>query len=156
MPEKFRSRLAHPEDDFMEASIDGIHDDKIVGAVMHEIDAIVGRYGGACCECGLLTRGVEGLVLTEWKVADDATSAAKGFAKLGLRPTSAGVVCRINIVVQPAVPSKALEEHHPFEGQSRFRSTANGEEKRARELTNPNGTPPSREPPPSITAASAQ
>jgi hypothetical protein len=27
-------------------------DDKIVGAVMHEIDAIVGRYGGACCECG--------------------------------------------------------------------------------------------------------
>jgi hypothetical protein len=30
MPEKFRSRLAHPEDKFMEASIDGVDDDKIV------------------------------------------------------------------------------------------------------------------------------
>jgi hypothetical protein len=52
MPEKFRSRLTHPEDDFMEASIDGIDDDKIVHAIMNEIDAIVGRYGGLCCECG--------------------------------------------------------------------------------------------------------
>ena len=52
MPEKFRSRLTHPEDDFMEASIDGIDDDKIVDAIMDEIDAIVERCGGLCCECG--------------------------------------------------------------------------------------------------------
>jgi hypothetical protein len=45
MPEKIRPRLAHPEDDFMEASIDGIDDDKIVGAIMNEIDAIVDRHG---------------------------------------------------------------------------------------------------------------
>jgi hypothetical protein len=66
-------------------------------------------------DASILTRGVEGLVLTEWKVADDATSAAKGFAKLGLRPTSAGVVYRhINIVVQPAVPSKAARGTSPL------------------------------------------
>jgi hypothetical protein len=65
-------------------------------------------------DASILTRGVEGLVLTEWKVADDATSAAKGFAKLGLRPTSAGVVCRINIVVEPAVPSKAARRTSPL------------------------------------------
>jgi len=52
MPEKFRSRLAHPNDDFMEASIDGTYDDKVVNAIMHEIDAIVDRYGGLCYECG--------------------------------------------------------------------------------------------------------
>jgi hypothetical protein len=38
MPEKFRLRLAHPEDDFMEASIEGIRDNKIVEAIMDEID----------------------------------------------------------------------------------------------------------------------
>ena len=52
MPKKFRSRLAHPEDYFMEASIDGTHDDKIVEAIMDEINAIVDGYGGLCCECG--------------------------------------------------------------------------------------------------------
>jgi hypothetical protein len=52
MPEKFRSRLTHPEDDFMEASIDGIPEDKIVEAIKDEIDAIVDRYGGLCCEWG--------------------------------------------------------------------------------------------------------
>ena len=41
MPERFRSRLTHPEDDFMEASIGGIDDDKIVHAIMNEIDPIV-------------------------------------------------------------------------------------------------------------------
>jgi hypothetical protein len=46
MPEKFRSRLVHPEDDFMEASIEGIDDDRIVVAIMDEINAIVDRYGG--------------------------------------------------------------------------------------------------------------
>jgi hypothetical protein len=44
MPEKFRLRLVHPDDDFMEASIEGIRDNKIVEAIMDEIDAIVGRY----------------------------------------------------------------------------------------------------------------
>jgi hypothetical protein len=41
MPEKFQSRLAHPEDYFIEASIDGTYDDKIVDAIMDEINAIV-------------------------------------------------------------------------------------------------------------------
>jgi hypothetical protein len=54
MPEKFRPRLAHPEDYFMEASIDGTYDDKIVDAIMDEIDEIVEGYGGLCCECGLI------------------------------------------------------------------------------------------------------
>jgi hypothetical protein len=52
MPERFRSRLAHPGDDFMETPIEGIRDNKIVEAIMDEIDAIVERYGGLCCECG--------------------------------------------------------------------------------------------------------
>ena len=52
MPEKFRSRLAHPEDDFIEAAIDGTDDDRIVGAIRDEINAIVERYGGLCCVCG--------------------------------------------------------------------------------------------------------
>jgi hypothetical protein len=99
-------------------------------------------------DTSLLMRGVEGLVLTEWKVADDATSAAEGFRmartqgdlykqgaladieltryrylivvslkELPLNSippddsTSAGIIYRhINIVVQPAVPSKAAEK----------------------------------------------
>jgi hypothetical protein len=52
MPEECRSRLAHPEDYFMEASIHGTYDDKIVDAIMDEINAIVDDYGGLCCECG--------------------------------------------------------------------------------------------------------
>ena len=96
----------------------------------------------------LLARGVEGLVLTEWKVANDAPSATKGFREaraqadlykqgalagieltgyrylivVSLRElpdnsippddtTNTGVVYRhINIVVQPAVPSKAAKK----------------------------------------------
>lgn len=54
MPEKFRSRLAHPNDDFMEASIDGAYDDEVVNAIMQKIDAIVDRYGGLCYECGAM------------------------------------------------------------------------------------------------------
>jgi hypothetical protein len=57
MPQKFRSRLAHPEDDFMEVSIDGIPDTEIVNAIRDEIDVIVGRYGGLCCECGPIPSG---------------------------------------------------------------------------------------------------
>src|SRR6516162_4674158 len=52
MPEKFRSRLAHPQDDFIEASKDGTDDEKTVGAIMDEINAIVDRYEGLCGECG--------------------------------------------------------------------------------------------------------
>jgi hypothetical protein len=52
MPEKYRSGLAHPKDDFMEASIDGTADDKVMVAIMHGVNAIVDRYGGLCDECG--------------------------------------------------------------------------------------------------------
>jgi hypothetical protein len=52
MPEQFLFRLAHPEDYFMEASIEGIDDEKIVGAIKNEIDAIVDPYGGLCMEWG--------------------------------------------------------------------------------------------------------
>ena len=52
MPEKFGARLVDPEDYFMEASIDGLEDDKILGAIWDEINAIVDRYGGSCDECG--------------------------------------------------------------------------------------------------------
>jgi hypothetical protein len=57
MPKKFRSRLAHPEDYFIEASIDGTDDDKIVDAIMDEINAIVDGYGGLWCECGPMPPG---------------------------------------------------------------------------------------------------
>ena len=52
MPEEFKSRLAHPDDYFMEASIDGTDDDKSVDAIMDEINTIVDGYGGLCCEWG--------------------------------------------------------------------------------------------------------
>ena len=52
MPEKFRSRLAHPQDGFIEASKDGTDDEKTVDAIMDEINAIVDRYEGLCGECG--------------------------------------------------------------------------------------------------------
>jgi hypothetical protein len=55
MPEEFRPHLAHPKDYFMEAAIDGgTEKDKVVSAVMDEINTIVERYGGLCCECGLI------------------------------------------------------------------------------------------------------
>jgi hypothetical protein len=52
MPEKFRPRLGHPDDYFMEASIAGTHDDKSMHAIWDEINAIVNRYHGDCWECG--------------------------------------------------------------------------------------------------------
>jgi hypothetical protein len=52
MPEKFRSLLAHPEDDFMEVSIEGTDDDKVVDAIINEINTIVDCCGGLCFECG--------------------------------------------------------------------------------------------------------
>jgi hypothetical protein len=55
MPEKFRPLLCHPDDYFMEASIDGSDDDKIVGAIMDEINAIVDQYGGHCDEVQSIT-----------------------------------------------------------------------------------------------------
>jgi hypothetical protein len=55
MPEKYLSRLAHPEDYFIEASIAGTHDRKIVDAIMDEINAIVDGYQGFCHECGPIT-----------------------------------------------------------------------------------------------------
>ena len=51
MPDKFRSQLAHPDDEFMEASKAGTDD----GAIMDEINAIVERYGGLCDEVGTIT-----------------------------------------------------------------------------------------------------
>jgi len=53
MPEKLRSR-GLPLDDFLLAMRDGPNDDKFVSAVWDEIDAIVDRYGGDICECGLI------------------------------------------------------------------------------------------------------
>jgi hypothetical protein len=52
MPEKFRSLLAHPRDDFMEVFTVASDDDKIVGAILDQIDMIVDPYGGHCFECG--------------------------------------------------------------------------------------------------------
>jgi hypothetical protein len=54
MPEKFRSSLAHPQDYFMETAINASDCEKIVDAIMDEIDAIVDRYGGLCVECGAI------------------------------------------------------------------------------------------------------
>ena len=56
MPDKYSFQLAHPLDDFIEAVIDGSDDDKVIGAIMKEVDAIVERYGGLCRECGPIGR----------------------------------------------------------------------------------------------------
>jgi hypothetical protein len=50
MPDKLRPGLAHPEDEFMEASKAGTDADAI--AIMYEIDAIVKPFGGLCDEVG--------------------------------------------------------------------------------------------------------
>jgi hypothetical protein len=52
LPEKYGGRLAHPLDDFIEAAILGQNDPKVITAIMDEINAIVGKYGGTCIECG--------------------------------------------------------------------------------------------------------
>ena len=55
MPEKFRPRLAHPRDDFIEVT-KRIVGDEVNRAMeiemMHDVDTIVGRYGGMCDDCG--------------------------------------------------------------------------------------------------------
>jgi hypothetical protein len=52
LPAKFWNRLAHPDDDFIIALIGGIvtNEDKALGAIMDEINAIVHGYGGLCDE----------------------------------------------------------------------------------------------------------
>ena len=52
LPDKYGGRLAHPLDDFIEAAILGKNDPKVITAIIDEIDAIVGKYGGLCIECG--------------------------------------------------------------------------------------------------------
>jgi hypothetical protein len=56
LPDKYSGRLAHPLDDFIEAVIPGPNDPKVIDAIMNEIEAIVGRYGGVCFECGPIGR----------------------------------------------------------------------------------------------------
>jgi hypothetical protein len=56
LPDKYSAQLAHPLDDFIEAVILGPDDPKVIDAIMHEVDAIVGRYGGMCFECGPIGR----------------------------------------------------------------------------------------------------
>lgn len=48
--------MAHPLDDFIEAVIVGPNDSKVIDAIMKEVDAIVGKYGGTCFECGPIGR----------------------------------------------------------------------------------------------------
>ena len=52
LPEEFRSRLEEPGNDFIEVSIDGYADDKIIDVIWNEIKAIVRQYGGLCDSCG--------------------------------------------------------------------------------------------------------
>ncbi len=56
LPDKYHPRLAHPLDDFIEAVIVGPNDPKVIDAIMNEVDAIVGKYGGVCIECGPIGR----------------------------------------------------------------------------------------------------
>ena len=56
LPDKYTAQLAHPLDNFIEAVVFGCNDPKVVGAIMDEVDAIVGKYGGICTECGPVRR----------------------------------------------------------------------------------------------------
>ena len=56
LPDRYRARLAHPLDNFVEAVVFGPNDPKVIGAIMDEVDAIVGKYGGCCFECGPIGR----------------------------------------------------------------------------------------------------
>src|SRR5262245_12820956 len=57
LPDRLAVRLAgHVLDDFVEAIIAGPDDDRIIDAIMCEIDALVGSYGGLCVECGPMER----------------------------------------------------------------------------------------------------
>ena len=50
MPEKFRSRLGHPGDDFIEVTKRIVGDDvyQAIDAMMDDVNTIVERYGGNC------------------------------------------------------------------------------------------------------------
>ena len=50
MPEKFRSRLAHPRDYFIEVTKRIVGDDvyQAIDAMMDDVNTIVERYGGIC------------------------------------------------------------------------------------------------------------
>ena len=54
MPEKFRSRLVHPRDDFIEVTkrIVGDEVNQAIDAMMDDVDTIVDRYGGMCDDGG--------------------------------------------------------------------------------------------------------
>jgi hypothetical protein len=56
LPDKYTARLAHPLDYFIEAVIFGPNDPKVIGGIMDEVAAIVGKYGGVCLECGPIAR----------------------------------------------------------------------------------------------------
>jgi hypothetical protein len=46
--------MEFPKDDFLVVTTDGPDDDKLVSAIMDEIHAIAGRYGGGLDECGAI------------------------------------------------------------------------------------------------------
>jgi hypothetical protein len=52
--EKYAHHLAHPLDNFIEAHIEGTDDPKVIDAIVNEVAAIVGRYGGICIEGSVL------------------------------------------------------------------------------------------------------
>jgi hypothetical protein len=56
LPDEHRVRLAHPLDDFIEVVITATEDSKVIDAAVKEIEAIVGKYGGLCIDCGLIGR----------------------------------------------------------------------------------------------------
>jgi hypothetical protein len=51
-PAQYRGCFYHPQDDHIEAVIPGPNDDRIIHAVMTEVDRIVHRYGGCVIEFG--------------------------------------------------------------------------------------------------------
>jgi hypothetical protein len=69
MPERFRSRMEIPQDDFILVSTEATAgDEKVLIAVMREISAIVDRYGGDLSECGpILSDHVPFEELFEWR-----------------------------------------------------------------------------------------
>jgi hypothetical protein len=56
MPDKYGALLTHPLDNFIEAVISAPNDVKVIDAIMDEVDAIVGKYGGTCFGCGPIGR----------------------------------------------------------------------------------------------------
>ena len=51
LPWKFRRLLEIPGDDHLEVVITG-RDADDASAVLDEVDTVVRKYGGGCCECG--------------------------------------------------------------------------------------------------------